>query len=66
MQMEESTKIHGNFNGRGVKIKLLLPQPFKKKKKKQVKKGGKVVREMLVRRRVVFAPHKKIVYYNYQ
>ena len=42
MQMEESTKIHGNFNGRGVKIKLLLPQPFQKKKKtsKKRRKGS--------------------------
>ena len=33
MQIAESTKRNGNFNGRDVKIKLLLPQSLEKKYK---------------------------------
>ena len=56
MWMIESTKRHGNFKGRDIKIKLLLLQTFHKK---QVKKDGRVVREMIVRRHAVFTPRKK-------
>ena len=46
---------------RGIKVKFLLPQTHQRK---QVKYRGNVVRELNVRRRAVFHPCRKRVYYN--
>ena len=47
-------------------VKILQSNSSFHNLKKQVKKGGRLVLEMFVRRRAVFASFKKRVYYNYQ
>ena len=54
--MVESTKRHGNINGRDVKIKLFLPQP------KASKIDGRVVREMIVKTAYSICPMQKSVF----